>query len=170
MSDICKVASFVSFENTEPKELELEPEDTTHSITEVIPGLYISDMYHAQDRNAIEARNIRSIVNVTEDVPTPFEDVEYLRVPIKDRIGVNISDYFEETYNFIESGLKRGGVLVHCGHGISRAPTIVASYLMKRYNIGYDKALDTIRFTRHGIDPNLFFMIALLNLSKQNNI
>ena len=165
MSEICAVARV--HRDVEVIDLDLEYEDTTYSVTEVLPGLFISDMYHAQDRKEISSRNILSIVNITDDVPTPFEDVEYLRVPIKDNISVKISTFFEQTFDFIDDARKKGGVLVHCGHGISRAPTIVAAYLMKKYKLGYEQALESIRIKRHGIDPNFSFMIALFNLSKE---
>ena len=165
MSHICAVA-LVHRDIVEAIDLDVEYEDTTYSVTEVLPGLFISDMYHAQDRKEITSRNIRSIVNITDDVPTPFEDIEYLRIPIKDNGSVQISTFFEETYDFIDAARKRGGVLVHCGYGISRAPTIVAAYLIKKYKLGYQQALESIRLKRHGIDPNLSFTIALFNLSK----
>jgi protein-tyrosine phosphatase len=144
--------------------------DTTYDFTEVIPGLYISDMYLAQDMNGITSRNIKSIINVTEDAPTPFEDISYLRIPIKDNVTVNISDYFNQTCDFIEEGLKQGSVLVHCGHGISRAPTIVAAYLIRKYKMTYEAAVEKIRETRHGIDPNFSFCIALLTFARQVSI
>lgn len=146
--------------------MEEKYEDTTHSFTEVIPGLYISDMYLAQDRKEITSRNIKSIVNVTEDAPTPFEDISYLRIPIKDNVTVKISDFFDVTYAFIDEGLKHGNVLVHCGHGISRAPTIVAAYLIRKHNMDCNQAMEAIREKRHGIDPNFAFYVALFTFSK----
>ena len=40
--------------------------------------------------------------------------------PLADAKSENIRSYFEESYQIIEENLKKGGVLVHCGAGVSR--------------------------------------------------
>lgn len=39
---------------------------------------------------------------------------------VPDRGDVNIANYFDECFNFIDEGKRTGGVLVHCFVGKSR--------------------------------------------------
>ena len=55
-----------------------------------------------------------------------------MSIPVSDTIYSNISDCFETAWQFINDNAEQHrNVLVHCQKGISRSPTIVASYLMR---------------------------------------
>eukprot|EP00796_Vickermania_ingenoplastis_P001933 gene1933-1172_t len=47
-----------------------------------------------------------------------------------------------------------GGVLIHCGAGISRAPTITAAYLMRKFKISSTAAIHLIKERRPYARPN----------------
>jgi protein-tyrosine phosphatase len=52
-------------------------------------------------------------------------------VEIDDSREADISCYFRPASDWVGKALKDGGtVLVHCGEGISRAPAMVAAYLV----------------------------------------
>lgn len=58
--------------------------------------------------------------------------------------------YVEQTNAFIESSKQMGGsVLVHCVQGKSRAPSIVAAYVMKNMHLGHEGALAFVK-SKHG--------------------
>jgi hypothetical protein len=44
---------------------------------------------------------ITHIINVTSDIENTHKNLQYYRVPILDSEEVNISEYFQETYNYI---------------------------------------------------------------------
>ena len=54
-------------------------------------------------------------------------------------------------------------MLVHCQAGISRSPTIVIAYLMKKHNLKFNEAYNKVRDLRPIIAPNLIFMSQLMD-------
>ena len=83
----------------------------------------------------------------------------HLYLYAEDTPEFDIKQYFALTYNFIHSQITRKhNVLVHCRAGISRSVTIVCYYLMKRYGITPEKALNLVREKRWGANPNPGFM------------
>jgi protein-tyrosine phosphatase len=89
--------------------------------------------------------------------------VKYLTIRIDDSESSNISQYFEETFNFIdECRRKNGKCLLHCQMGISRASTICIYYLMCAKNMTLQDAYRYLKFRRPEIFPNRNFMIQLM--------
>ena len=64
---------------------------------------------------------------------------------------------------FIEdcNNSKSGKLLIHCFEGISRGPTILASYLMWKNNLSRDQAIQFIKEKRPNIEINLGFLVQL---------
>jgi hypothetical protein len=101
----------------------------------VIDGfLYHGDIGHASNMNLLMDLGIQHIVN-TCDMPLEKEITEkfnVLWISVDDHAGVNISEHFQETNNFLLSCKeKKEKVLVHCQMGISRSSSIVLAYLMR---------------------------------------
>ena len=151
-------------------ELDLSLNNSRDKMTMIIPNLYISNEYLAGKKEELISRNIRRIVNVTESCSNYFpEDFQYLRIPVADRVGVEIDKYFYEAFTFIEDGLKDGGVLVHCSAGISRSPTIVAAYLMIKYGYTSKYALEILTARRDVVDINFGFACTLMYVFEKKN-
>ncbi|KAI5650592.1 hypothetical protein M9H77_36597 [Catharanthus roseus] len=86
---------------------------------------------------------------------------------LSDREDVNISQYFEDCFEFIEEAKKSGGgVLVHCFLGRSRSATIVVAYLMKKHGMSLAQALAHVKERRPVAGPNSGFIAQLQNLEK----
>jgi protein-tyrosine phosphatase len=65
----------------------------------------------------------------------------------------SLSQFFDLTTNRIKEALATGKkVLVHCGAGISRSPTIVAAYLCST-GLTVDEAINKIKVKRPKINP-----------------
>lgn len=79
----------------------------------------------------------------------------------------DLGKYFFECFQFIEEGLKSGGVLVHCMAGISRGPAIVIGYLMYKHLMTLNEAYELVKEKRPLIKPNKGFLEQLQELEKK---
>ena len=66
----------------------------------------------------------------------------------------DISQHFEQTYEYIDANLLTTNVFVHCMAGISRSATIVISYLMKKFGWNVEKVVEYVKVRRSRIFPN----------------
>ncbi|CAF5223781.1 unnamed protein product, partial [Rotaria magnacalcarata] len=80
----------------------------------------------------------------------------------------NIRKHFDEFIDFIDNALrlKTNKVLVHCSAGISRSPTLVLAYMMKKNRWTLEEAFDKMRKLRKIVDPNVSFIIQLREWEK----
>ena len=72
----------------------------------------------------------------------------------EDQPWFDLSIFFDETFGFIETGRKKGGVLVHCMAGISRSATIVTAYLMRKKGMKKDDIIALLQSRRKQVNPN----------------
>jgi len=78
-------------------------------------------------------------------------------LPIGDLAQENISQHFDDCFNFIEAALRKGKkVLVHCDAGASRSPTIIAAYLIRKYGLTAVEAFNHIKTKRLCINTDNF--------------
>ena len=123
----------------------------------IIPNLYLGNVKCAHNLNFLLEHNIQGIVNCTEheQFHEYFND-EYkrkMRLNINDsRSDDNIAKFKSEiiqTINFIDDCLDNNKpVFVHCYWGLMRSATVVASYLIKKYNIKADEAIFIVKTNR----------------------
>uniref|UniRef100_A0A6G3MGC9 Protein phosphatase Slingshot homolog 3 (Trinotate prediction) n=1 Tax=Henneguya salminicola TaxID=69463 RepID=A0A6G3MGC9_HENSL len=127
------------------------------------------------------------ILNVTSEINNFFPGVfEYYNICVLDRPEVEIINYFDEAYRFIEKArfikniltirINNTSVLVHCQMGISRSATIIISYLMKYYEWDAQLSLEFVKSRRPIVKPNCGFLKqiylyeAILTSSRNRNI
>lgn len=133
---------------------------------EIVEGLYLGNYKVASNYPVLKRLNITCILNASIEHPNYFEgDLVYKKFPIYDHPKQNISQYFDDSFNFIENSLKNNkNILIHCHAGISRSSTLVAYYLMKKYVIDAETALNYIKNIRSFINPNIGFIKQLYHL------
>lgn len=108
---------------------------------------------------------IKAIVTVVRNAKVSHNksDInDHLYVPADDVETYDISQHFEETYNFIDKVRKKSNILVHCYAGISRSATIVIAYLLKKYNYSLDKVICMVKRKRNKV----FFYLFQINPNK----
>ncbi|XP_058807311.1 dual specificity protein phosphatase 3-like isoform X2 [Phymastichus coffea] len=144
---------------------------------EVFPRVYIGDGLTAKNKEYLLRIGITHVLNAAEGkafgmVNTDsnyYKDtnVKYLGLQIKDRLSMDISQYFYTAASFIQDACASGGrVFVHCVQGVSRSATCVIAYLMIKKAMLAKDAIRTVRLSRE-IGPNEGFLRQLAHLDNQ---
>ncbi|XP_020824822.1 dual specificity protein phosphatase 1 [Phascolarctos cinereus] len=136
---------------------------------EILPFLYLGSAYHASRKDMLDALGITALINVSANCPNHFEDhYQYKSIPVEDNHKADISSWFNEAIDFIDSIKNAGGrVFVHCQAGISRSATICLAYLMRANRVKLDEAFEFVKQRRSIISPNFSFMGQLLQFESQ---
>lgn len=136
---------------------------TNFNAHEVIPNVFVGDVYAAHNTCELKKRNITHIVNMACGVAPAFpEEFKYMHVPLLDCASENIQEHFHKTSAFIQEALNDGGrVLIHCLKGISRSATIAAAFVVKSHSVTPSEAVHILRKFRPIIKPNSGFMMQL---------
>ncbi|XP_041079155.1 dual specificity protein phosphatase 1-B-like [Polyodon spathula] len=136
---------------------------------EILPFLYLGSAYHASRKDMLDALGITSLINVSANCPNHFEShYQYKSIPVEDNHKADISSWFNEAIEFIDSVKNQGGrVFVHCQAGISRSATICLAYLMRTRRVKLDEAFEFVKQRRSIISPNFSFMGQLLQFESQ---
>ncbi|XWS09026.1 hypothetical protein CRYUN_Cryun40dG0050600 [Craigia yunnanensis] len=135
---------------------------------EIEEGLFLGSIAAANNMDALKSLNITHILTVASSLkPTHSNDFVYKIIPVLDKEDTNISQYFDECFDFIDEAKRQGGgVLVHCFVGKSRSVTIVVAYLMKKLGMGLSQALEHVKSKRPLAAPNSGFIGQLKELEK----
>ncbi|XP_053735116.1 dual specificity protein phosphatase 1 [Synchiropus splendidus] len=136
---------------------------------EILPFLYLGSAYHASRKDMLDMLGITALINVSANCPNHFEDsYVYKSIPVEDNHKADISSWFNEAIEFIDSVKNKGGrVFVHCQAGISRSATICLAYLMRTNRVKLDEAFEFVKQRRSIISPNFSFMGQLLQFESQ---
>jgi hypothetical protein len=125
----------------------------------ILPHLFVGSYHPAASRAVMDAQGITHVcccINVSPRFPDAYK---YLVLPADDNTDYDMSQHFQVSFRFIEEAISSGGnVLVHCGAGISRAPTIVASYLIQKLGLTSEEAIRLIKSVRSCASPNRGFV------------
>ena len=139
---------------------------------EIIPHLFLGSIGSASNLKQLQNFKITHIVCCALGVKNFFPDkFKYYNINILDSEKENIKIYFDESFNFIDKAIKKGGnVLVHCHAGVSRSSSILIAYIIKSQKINLEKALETIKAKREKASPNLGFLKQLKEYEKELGI
>jgi protein-tyrosine phosphatase len=131
----------------------LKPAATKYS--GILPGLYVGS------RKARLCPELMKTLSHVLSVHTKLKrekskHITWKGIDLVDQWDTPISDYFDETYDFIDS--TRKGILVHCIAGYSRSTTVVIAYLMRKFNVTFYEAYHYVRVHRSVTRPNPGFI------------
>ncbi len=133
-------------------------------IDKIIDYIYLGTIDDVNQIDLLNRLDIKHVISVGEFPRIKSEDVQYYTFDIVDLYGSyfptdpneddsihkrNMERIIEEAYEIIERAVQqRENILIHCRSAISRSPTVLAGYLMKKYNYTFDRAKDIIMAER----------------------
>jgi protein-tyrosine phosphatase len=114
----------------------------------VVPGLLIGRLPTRAER---EAQGIRSVVDLSAELPCAASGVRYVSVPQLDLTAPSASQ-LERAVRAIDAAMAHGPVLVCCALGFSRSAAAIAAWLVASGRaIGADDAAEQVRRARPAI-------------------
>lgn len=124
--------------------------------SEILPYLFLGNFTFAVVKSSLKIDFILNI-GVFFGGIKPIASMQYEK--IKDDENEDIYKFFDIFADIIHERItKKEIVYVHCFVGMSRSPTIVASYLMKYHNMTANQALFFIKDKRTISNPNEGFV------------
>lgn len=130
--------------------------------------LYLGNYDTARTKEVLDKYKITHILICGKYMEKHFEDsFGYLQLDLEDIIEEDITRFFEVCYNFIQNS---GRVFIHCNAGVSRSPSIVISYIMKKNNVSFKEAYEYVKSCRPCIFPNESFVEQLKSYEAQLSI
>lgn len=150
-----------------------------NSIDKVDEGLYICGADALGDFDRLDRLGIKCILNAAsvdlyrscasstgegKRLMQLLERYEVKALECQDNEGCNLSVHFDAVADFVEEGRRKGGVVVHCAAGISRATTSTCAYLMIKEHYDLESAFLRVHSVRSCVHPNAGFWRQLRDL------
>ncbi len=120
------------------------------SLSQVTPQLHVGGQYRRRGWPRLAARGITAVVNLRvefDDNDAGIAPPHYLYLPTIDDDAPTLEQLREGVVFMKEEIARGGGVYVHCGAGVGRAPMMAAAYLVST-GLTPDQAWASIRAVR----------------------
>jgi len=129
------------------------------TIRELTPYLYLCAGCAIQSNHKkIVAMGITCIVNISSELNTYIQNIDYVQIPVNDKPSTNLLCFFRCVANLIQANAEAGGkTIVHCVVGVSRSASLCIAYFITYLNQTFYEALDWVRSQRFIINPNKGF-------------
>ncbi|CAD8075130.1 unnamed protein product [Paramecium sonneborni] len=131
-------------------------------------GLYLGNLDSAGNGYLLNHYKICSILAAMSTQEYIYDgNISSMFIRVDDADFVNLSQFFQQAFDFIDYHRQFTNVLVHCYAGISRSATIVIAYLMKTFKMSLIQAFKYVQTQRPIINPNPGFMKQLQSFEAQ---
>ena len=153
---------------------------TKNTISQITENIYISGYMIGQNISYLKKNNFTHVINCClgstlhyihdnnqdeESLKQLYErnNIRYLSLLLRDDPEADIFYHFFQIINFLESNtnIDDKKILFHCIEGKSRAPAMVAGYLMWKNKYKFIDVIELIKDKRNCVDINLGFNIQL---------
>ncbi|KAK0713706.1 protein-tyrosine phosphatase-like protein, partial [Lasiosphaeria miniovina] len=146
------------------------------SLTEIEPGLFLGNWASSVDVGTLMRHGITAIVSLGHGPAAAWSGPahrklvpasRHLFVACDDSATADLLGRLPAVCDFIDAQLgtdalsyadEPGRVLVHCSEGVSRSPTVVVAYLMRKHRSTVAAVLRDVRRRRRVVDPNRNFL------------
>ena len=141
-------------------------EDFPPQASEILPRLYLSDMYTATDPITLSRLGITHVVSVIKDPWYRYPShIRHMCLPIHDLPSSNIGGYLDSCTAWIQRAMdedENASVMVHCMWGMSRSASVVIAYMMATQGLSLLKSLTHVKGKRRIVRPNHGFLGQLI--------
>lgn len=129
------------------------------SLDKIINHIYLGDINNAFNKPLLIKYNIKNVISIIHgSYPIYPNDFNYLILDAIDNEKQSIIDLFESSNTFIDNAIKNNeNIYIHCIAGVSRSSTLIAAYLIWKYNMKPNDAIDLIKEKRNIVNPNNYF-------------
>ncbi|EJD53808.1 phosphatases II [Auricularia subglabra TFB-10046 SS5] len=138
----------------------------TLQANEVSDRIYVSDLYTATSKTALNDLGITHVISLLQsEITLPVDVKSHLQLHIADVPSSNILQHFNETTHFIRdalAGSENHRVLVHCVWGMSRSVSVAIAYLQATRDMLYHEAYSIVKERRGLACPNTGFTTQLI--------
>lgn len=144
--------------------IQKNPVDDFHpQYSEIVPGLFLADMYTATSAAVIRDLGITHVVSVVKyGCPQYLQSLQHVCVPIEDTRHAGLLEHLDSITGWIHRALGSGGqVMVHCVWGMSRSASVAIAYLMAYKGMSLEDARKYVVARRRIVRPNSGFMLQL---------
>ena len=99
--------------------------------TEIISGLWFSDINSLKDPNFFTDNNINIIINLTDTNFKIEKDVSYINLPISTYNIFPFKNMINKIIENIHNNIELNNILVYCINGLVISPLICSLYMIK---------------------------------------
>ncbi|KAK9695818.1 tyrosine/serine/threonine protein phosphatase [Basidiobolus ranarum] len=156
----------------------------------ILPNLYLGSEQNAQDKEKLEKENIHYILNVAQEVDSPFFTEGATEAESNISLTPNSSPRtlkykkanwshnqeklcqdFADLFAFVDQARVEGlGALVHCQCGVSRSASLIIAYVMRTLHLSLNQAYSFVKSRSPHISPNLYLVYQLIELESSLNL
>lgn len=128
-------------------------------MNEILPGVWLGNSYDAKNSPELEKQGVRSVLNVAWDLDYRVHPGIFpVKVGLFDGPG-NRYAAFSLAVKTLDSLIRMGPVLIHCHEGVSRSPTVLATWMIQNGHAkDMDDAFNKIAEKRPQINPKKVMM------------
>jgi protein-tyrosine phosphatase len=147
-------------------------------LSEVMPGLFLSNGQVAQDLPMLRAQRISHVLNMAPiEVPTTAEfyaeeKMDFKAIVAKDEFDYDVMQHWPEARAYLDAALneQNGRVLVHCQAGINRSGAIAVAYMMVTRRRHLVDAAKSAKRKRYQLITNLNFQLSLVKFASAEGL
>jgi protein-tyrosine phosphatase len=120
---------------------------------EIVPGVWLGNRRAALNDKWLKEKNITVVFNATKDIPFSPSIKKQYRIPIDDNLQPeeirNMTLWSHEiVYKVLQETNKGNIILIHCFAGMQRSAIILAMYLIAKYGMTWQQAINYIKEIR----------------------
>lgn len=135
----------------------------TNDYNIIVPYIYLGNINYANNLDFLNKNNITAIVNCTENEAYNeyFDDKPKFRLKVNDsKEPDNINSFKSQILNaiiFIDKNREeKRNIYIHCYWGLMRSATVVAGYLIYKYGLSVNDAINIIKEQRPSALSSLY--------------